>query len=138
MNTATPIVTEAETFVRDLAAELADPRKGECLCCYLARMLPEFGCDGTHRLTSHYRDTTAPRATTLRDRLSRMGACCCDCEVLSNAYQLACPSTATPPAIDDSDLTDVDEAIPPCRGVRRGSVRPCANWVRVVRLHLWA
>ena len=35
-----------------------------------------------------YRDRTAPRATALLDRLSGMGACCCDCEMFLNAFAL--------------------------------------------------
>lgn len=139
---STSIVTEAEGLVRDLATELTRPRRNECLCCYLNRVMAEFPCDGTHRLTVHFRDTTAPRATGLRERLSRMGACCCDCEVLMNAYQLVSPHRPARPMADDvepeSEPEPVDAEAPPCQGVRRGSVRPCANWARVTRLSLWA
>lgn len=138
MNPATPIVDEAEGLVRDLASELTAPRKGECLCCYLERVLAEFPCDGTQRLTLHYRDTTAPRATTLRDRLSRMGACCCDCEVLLNAYQPADPDRPVRAFAGEAEKSRTHDAAPPCQGVRRGSVQPCGNWVRVLRWHLWA
>jgi hypothetical protein len=112
MTTTPPIIDEAETHVRVLAAELTRVREGECLCCYVARQLDEHGCDGRHGHSVRYRDAVAPRATALLERLSRLGACCCDCELFMNGYQ-------------------PHEQPPPCAGVRRGSVRPCTNWVRV-------
>jgi hypothetical protein len=76
----------------------------------------------------------APRATALRDRLSGIGACCCDCEIFLNGYLLD-------PALgyDSSGDVEVGEdapslnELPACCGVRRGSVQPCRNWVRLRR-----
>ena len=120
MTSTSPIVDEAEEFVRRLAEEVTRPRANECLCCYVARQLDEFSCDGSHRHAFRYRDTMAPRATALRDRLSQLGACCCDCELFMNGYQLR---TAQPGP----------DVVPPCRGVRRGSLQPCDNWARIRR-----
>lgn len=121
MTSNTSIVDEAEHFIRARADELTRPHDKECLCCYLARMLDQFPCDGSHRHALRFRDLTAPRATALLERLSRVGGCCCDCEVFLNGYQ---PRSWSP---------DEAAALPPCAGVRRGSVRPCANWVRLRR-----
>jgi hypothetical protein len=130
--TSTPqIVDEAEALLRQMAAGLTDPRESECLCCYVARLIDEFPCDGSPRLAFHYRDTTAPRATSLAARLSRIGAYC-DCELFLNGYQ-----SRSDPGGDDLVSEDVVEfcfdALPCCAGVRRGSVQPCRNWVRTWR-----
>ena len=77
MTTIPPVINEAEALVRQLAGELTQVLEGECLCCSIAHPLNKFPCDGTHRHALHFRDTTAPRATALRKRLSRVGACCC-------------------------------------------------------------
>ena len=66
MPTIPTVINEAEALVRQLATELTEVRHGECLCCYVARQLDEFSCDGTHRHALHFRDTTARRATALR------------------------------------------------------------------------
>ena len=138
MTTIPTVINEAETLVRQLAAELAQVRKGECLCCYVARQLDEFPCDGTHRYALHFRDSMAPRATALRERLGRLGACCCDCEVFTNAYEPHPRFWAPQREVDEDGLTVIIDAappekLPPCAGVRRGSVRPCTNWARVRR-----
>jgi hypothetical protein len=109
------IVDELEAFLRLRADELTLPYESECLCCFVARQLDEFGCTGSHRHAVRYRDVMAPRATALVERLRRVGACCCDCELFLNGYE----------------LRGVGEVLPPCGGVRRGSVRPCAAWVRI-------
>jgi Protein of unknown function (DUF2695) len=138
MTTIPPIIDEAEGLVRQLATELTRVREGECLCCYVARQLDEYPCDGTHRHAFRYRDAVAPRATALDERLSRLGACCCDCELFLNGYELH-PRLGTPVReVDDDGIvtfigTKPPEQLPPCAGVRRGSVRPCGNWVRLRR-----
>jgi hypothetical protein len=138
MTTVPPIIDQAEGLVRELAAELTRVRPGECLCCYVARQLDEYPCDGTHRHAYRFRDTSAPRASALRDRLSRVGACCCDCELFLNGYQLHSRfSTPVLRVVNDDDDDEDDEVaalpapLPPCAGVRRGSVQPCGNWARI-------
>lgn len=133
-----PIIYEAEGLVRELATELTSVHEGECLCCYVARQLDEYPCDGTHRHALRYRDASAPRATALQERLSRLGACCCDCELFLNGYEPH-PRFWTPVCEVDADgFTVVRDAAPPeqiprCVGVRRGAVSPCTNWVRLRR-----
>ncbi len=46
----------------------------------------------------------------------------CDCEIFLNGYQLR-----------GADVDAAFEAVPPCNGVRRGSVQPCGNWVSMER-----
>lgn len=120
------IVDEAETLLRRLSDQLTMPSEGECLCCFVARQLDEFGCNGTHRHAERYRDLKAPRATALKDRMSRVGACCCDCELFLNGYR----NRSDPSDDEDFDVEAAVPPIPPCAGVRRGSIQPCANWVR--------
>ena len=128
MTSLPPIAREAEALVRQLADDLTRPHEHECLCCYVARMLDQFPCDGSHRHAERYRDAAAPRATALLDRLSRVGACCCDCELFLNGYlpRILVESRDLELELDYADL-------PACSGVRRGSIRPCSNWVRLRR-----
>ncbi len=114
----------AEQIVRSLARELTHPRAGECLVCYVARMLGEFGCDTTLRFAQSYRDLRAPRATALEQRLGSMGGFC-DCEIFVNGMRLA-PHLRT----YDADGEEVTTGLPACAGVRRGSTQGCSCWVR--------
>lgn len=110
----------AEQLVRDLADELTTPWPGECLACFVARLLEQFGCDTTLRFARRFRDLAAPRATALEQRLGDLGGFC-DCEIFMNAYQ---PSYR---------LRISEREVLPCVGVRRGSTKPCAHWQRVPR-----
>ncbi|WP_415078781.1 DUF2695 domain-containing protein [Microbacterium sp.] len=105
----TPIVSEAEALVHALAGELTAARQGECLPCYLDRVLRDAPCDGSLRLTCAYRDARAPRATKLERRLRDHGGQC-DCEVLMNVYW------------------SKSDQVMPCTGVGRGSTQPCELW----------
>ena len=116
---------QAEQIVRSLARAITDPRGSECLVCYVARMLDEFGCDNTLRFAVAYRDLLAPRATALEGRLAGMGGFC-DCEIFLNGMWLA-PHLRTCGA--DGGEVALDR-LPACAGVRRGSTRGCAHWVR--------
>ena len=138
MTTTPKIIDEAEALVRGLATELTRVREGECLCCYVARQLDEYPCDGTLRHALRYRDAVAPRASALEKRLGRVGGYC-DCEVFLNGYVLD-ERLWTPrrEAIDDNGFAHMVEAqppdpLPPCAGVRRGAVEPCGNWERLRR-----
>ena len=108
------IVTEAEQLVRALAADLTRSGPGECLICYLHRVLGQFGCDHTHRFTGAFRDERMARATALESRLRGAGAYC-DCEVLWNAVR---------PAVDMPE----DAPLPSCLGIRAATTRPCGLW----------
>lgn len=146
------IDSDIRTIVDGASARILTPRPGECLVCYVFRQLREFGCNGTHRFAEVYRDRTAPRATALLDRLSSMGACCCDCEMFLNAFALTHRPWMTSMSFGELIGTrfDSDEAAelreefgidpPPaetfylcCRLVRRGSTQPCGNWTRIRR-----
>jgi hypothetical protein len=121
----TTIDQEAEALLRAASSLLTDPREGECLLCFVARMLDDFGCDTTLRWSLRFRDARAPRATALAARLGDVGGFC-DCEIFLNGYRVA------------EALGDVDEsgdriglaAPPDCAGARRGSTRPCGAWER--------
>jgi hypothetical protein len=78
-------VLELERELKVTSIEIMEPRQGECLHCYVYRML-EFGCRGL-RWTVRYRDTKAPRATALHHRLMSKGAGC-DCEIFMNGWAL--------------------------------------------------
>ncbi|NYJ19819.1 DUF2695 domain-containing protein [Glaciibacter psychrotolerans] len=135
MDTKT-ITEEAEQILRDAAETMSAPRGGECLVCFVIRQLDEFGCDNSHRFVLRYRERCAPRASSLLTRLSDMGACCCDCELTLNAYDLHDslwkPRQGNLDSDGDDEVRDREwpEEMPPCQGVRRGSTQPCANWVR--------
>lgn len=107
----TPINEQAERYIRDLALSLTTPGVGECLPCYLDRVLHDMRCEGTLRLAKRYRDATAPRATGLERRLGAGGGGC-DCEVLYNVYWSR------------------SDTVTPCKGVRAGSTQPCGLWYR--------
>lgn len=134
MTTNPRVVDEAEAHVRQLSDHLTRPRERECLCCYLARMIVAFGCDGSFRFAHRYRETMAPRATNIVGRLRRLGACCCSCELFLNGYwprpvETEPRADADDPDEDgDSELLGLD-TVPPCIGVQRGSLLPCGNWV---------
>ena len=118
-------VTQMLTLERDLrlySRQLTEPREGECLTCYVYRML-EFGCTGL-RWATRYRQLRAPRATALEGRLLSKGAGC-DCEIFYNAYTYRPPYLSYDPA---SGGYDFPEEPPACRGVGRGSTQPCELW----------
>lgn len=116
-------VDDLERELRTLAANLTTPRDGECLLCYVNRMLERHGCTGL-RWATRYRDLRAPRATALEQRLGRKGGYC-DCEVFLNGYELRAAHWVTG---KDGEPTYPDP-MPRCHGVRRGSTQPCGLWV---------
>lgn len=121
-------VLELESLLRRESIELTTPRPGECLLCYVYRML-EFGCFG-RRWTERYRDLRAPRATALDRRLASRGACCCDCEIFFNAYELKQRWKVW----DETAYDWVEpQQMPPCTGVRPGSTQPCQIWIAQYR-----
>ncbi len=128
-------VSEVERFVRDLADDLTHPRAQECLACFVARMLNEFGCDETLRFARRYRDVAAPSATALERRLGDKGGFC-DCEIFLNGYALDrsfwTPEREVESETGCAEIIDAEPppTTPPCAGVRRGSSRPCTNWVQ--------
>ena len=133
------ILETAQIILRNADEEVLTPRAGECLGCFAARQLGEFGCNGTHRFVTLYRDRTAPRATALIRRLSRMGACCCDCEIFMNAYVLAHRFVTPGYWFTDAHGQEAwedpkwPEQLPECHKVRRGSTQLCEIWERRYR-----
>jgi hypothetical protein len=123
------VVDEVESFVRDRSAELTTPAGGECLCCYVVRMLDAFGCDNTLRWARCFRDERAPRATGLERRLGSMGGYC-DCEIFMNGLSLVDRLRVLDPLTDE--LVWPKER-PACGGVRRSSTQWCDNWQRQSR-----
>lgn len=111
------------------------PRAGECLGCFVASQLDEFGCSNTLRFVPIYRDHTAPRETALLKRLSSAGGYC-DCEIFMNAYTLS-DRYLTPEywstnaqGYDEWEEPQPPEQWPSCKLVRRGSTQPCEVWQR--------
>jgi uncharacterized protein DUF2695 len=127
------LVNDAEHELRLLASALTDPRAGECLLCYVYRML-EHGCTGL-RWAARYRDLRAPRATGLERRLGSMGGYC-DCEIFMNGYEPARELWTPSREYDDEDgvthyvEADWPEQLPECGGARAGSTKGCGLWVR--------
>jgi Protein of unknown function (DUF2695) len=109
-------VREAEAIVLDLHRKLTTPRSGECLYCYVQRMLADHGCNDRLRWATRYRDLTAPRAKALEQRLGRMGGFC-DCELFINGVTLA-------------RGVQLEAPRPACAGVRASSTQGCTNWER--------
>jgi hypothetical protein len=132
---ANPLVSDTERELRTLSTALTDPRAGECLLCYVYRML-EFGCTGL-RWARRYRDVRAPRATALEDRLGQRGGYC-DCEIFLNGYELAPEHWVPSEECAEDGVSYISDPaypdpMPDCRGVRRGSTQGCALWVRLQR-----
>ncbi len=130
---AIPQVRDAELLLADLASGLLDPRPGECLLCYVHRMLLEYNCNGRLRFARHYRDRRAPRATGLERRLGSAGGYC-DCEIFLNGYCLRPEHQLPSGDVSDDDRHEPDptrpDPLPGCTQVRAGSTQPCTLWWR--------
>jgi len=135
--TTNKLINLTEDELRTVAAGLTDIRPGECMLCYVYRML-EFGCTGL-RWATHYRDVRAPKVRDLNRKLGRLGGFC-DCEIFMNAFEpgpAAYPPRA-PIRMDDDEPDDDAEremdaewpaVMPRCRGAVPGSISGCALWV---------
>ncbi|HEY0949271.1 DUF2695 domain-containing protein [Nocardioides sp.] len=129
----TSVAEEAERYLQILADPRSEPAPTECLACFVARMLRDFGCDTTLRWAQRFRDLRSPTATGLERRLGNVGGFC-DCEIFLNGYRLRRELLVRDLATDELEAP-VDP--PPCAGVRRTSTRPCANWERRSRYDTW-
>jgi hypothetical protein len=116
---------EAARLVTATAEQLTGVRDGECLYCYVARMIDDYGCDHALRFARRYRDQRAPSATGLEDVLESMGGFC-DCEIFLNGVTLAGAPSPSDEETDEESL--LPEVLPECRGVERGSTRSCGVW----------
>jgi hypothetical protein len=112
-------VLHIERELRHLSVLITQPKPGECLHCYVYRML-EFGCTGL-RWAKRYRDLREPRATALDRRLMSKGAGC-DCEIFMNGWSLRREYKVYDP---EGEEYESPEELPECKGVRAGSVQPC-------------
>ncbi|MCV2489606.1 DUF2695 domain-containing protein [Geodermatophilus sp. YIM 151500] len=102
---------------------LPAPAVGECVLCYVDRMLERFGCDTTLRWACRWRDVRLPGATGLERRLGARGGFC-DCEIFLNGWGLR-PDLQVP-GEDGEPIWPAPR--PPCAGVGRRSSQGCANW----------
>ncbi|EWT07858.1 hypothetical protein N864_19625 [Intrasporangium chromatireducens Q5-1] len=100
------------------------PAPGECLPCFVGRMVATEGCTGAMGWVEQFRVHRAKRATALVRRLVTQGACC-DCTLVDAVWQLSPGLWEWTP---DGQLVPPLEA-PPCEGVRPNSTQPCAHWV---------
>jgi hypothetical protein len=91
---------------------------GECVLCYVARMLAVFGCDGTLRWAVRWWIRRAPRAN-LAPVLDVHGDYC-DCEVFRTGWRLA-------RELRPSEL-EAGVAVPRCTRPRLVS-EACDNWM---------
>ena len=130
------LIDMTEDELRTMAAGLTDIRVGECMLCYVYRML-EFGCTGL-RWATHYRDVRAPKVRDLDRKLGRMGGFC-DCEIFMNAFEPSAAAyssgvlTSNDAEIDEDAASEVDAewpaVMPPCPGAAAGSIAGCSLWV---------
>jgi hypothetical protein len=113
---------DVEAHLLATAAELTAPARGECVFCYVDRMLNAFGCDTSLRWAQRWRDLRMPRATGLERRLGARGGFC-DCEIFLNGWDLAAELQ-----VPDEDGEPVWPIVrPACSGGR--ATQPCVNWV---------
>jgi hypothetical protein len=109
-----------------LVEEQTTPRPGECLHCYVYRMLV-FACDGTLRWALRWRDLRAPRVRALEHTLHARGGYC-DCEIFLNGWQ---PRVVV---VGENGPADFPHDVPPCAGGRSGSTDPCRVWAPTPQL----
>ena len=122
------MAVEAERYLR--AVVEAEPQEGECLVCFVARMVEEHGCDTTFLWARRFRDLRSPTATGLERRYAAR-LVTCDCLILHEAHRLV---RALMVRDVHTDELEPPVRLPPCSGVRRTSAQACANWEKVRRL----
>ena len=101
------------------------PRPGECLACFVHRMMGAARCSDSLGWAEHYRLVRAPRAVSLTKRLAAQGASC-DCAVVTDLWRPSIALWSRYGAVDD---LAPPKDLPPCGSVRAGSTKPCALWV---------
>ncbi len=105
-----------------------EPQDRECLVCFVARLVEEFGCDSSLLWARRFRDLRSPSATSLEQRyVERLVVC--DCLVVSEAHQ---PVRELMVRDVHTDELEWPARLPPCAGVRRTNTRACAHWDRLV------
>lgn len=126
-------VEELEGELIELSQLLTTPKEGECLFCYVHRMLTSHGCNCKLRWAARWRDLRAPRATALERRLGSRGGYC-DCEIFMNGWTASAAITTWDPETDDEIWPD---PMPSCPGVRPRSTQSCSLWMRMSRRGGW-
>jgi hypothetical protein len=112
---------DVEAHLRATATELTAPGQGECVFCYVLRMLDSFGCDTTLRWAVRWRNLRMPRATGLERRLGRRGGFC-DCEIFLNGWTLV----ESQQVLGEDGYLHWPAERPVCAGGRNS--QPCAHW----------
>jgi hypothetical protein len=103
------------------------PHEGECLTCYVTRMVEAHGCDLTLRWARLFRDAAAPADDRLERRLEADGGTC-DCEVPIMVWTPVPPWATGPPFAGEPLWPG---SLPPCAGAVAGSTAPCLLWEQV-------
>ena len=119
-----------EDGLRAAAVAMTAPDDGECVFCYVLRMLDDFGCDTTLRWAPRWRDLRMPRATGLERRLGARGGFC-DCEIFLNGWNLV---EELQTRDENGDLRWPRERLV-CAGARFS--QPCTNWEKRRRPRHW-
>ncbi len=101
------------------------PHRGECLACFLRRVVEDGACTDTLAWAEYYRSIAARRAVALTRRLRASGATC-DCSVVTAVWRPSIALWSRDPVT--GELAEPAE-LPRCRGVRPGSTQPCDLWV---------
>jgi len=122
----TSVAAEAERYLQ--AVVEAEPQEGECLVCFVGRMVEEHGCDTTYLWARRFRDLRSPTATGLEKRYWQRHLTC-DCLIL-HAHRLVRELL-----VRDVHSDELEPPVlpPPCAGVRRTSTQACVNWEKVRR-----
>lgn len=102
----------------------ASPRAGECLACFLHRMLSDLDCVGTFAWSEHYGASRAVGSEGLVDRLRERGALC-DCALIDLVWSLTPAARVTDPL---SRQLVIPDPPPECAGVSPSSLLPCTLW----------
>lgn len=106
-----------------LTSALAGPHCNECLVCFLVRAVPMLEPAG-FAMTRLFRETNAPRATSLGARLEQLG-------IYGDAQLLQAGVVANSSIWEVQRCPDcgVPVGAPDCLGVRKGSTQPCELWI---------
>lgn len=99
------------------------PAPGECLACFVRRMVERTGCTGTLVWAEHWKRRRSPGASALIGRLERQGGGC-DCALVTVLWS---PAAELWEWTDSRGLSASTE-VPSCEGVRPRSTRPCGLW----------
>lgn len=100
------MTTTAPTFPS--AGSPDRPLTGECLCCFVYRMVDAHGCANDLHWAVRWRDSESPDLRGL-ERILRSAGGCCDCEILTNLRR---------PLVEPSP----GEPLPPCQALQAGEL----------------